>query len=623
MWQLPSPIEINPLEGIEFPLVIRTLLARRGFTDSSKTSEFLSSEKLPNPYEHFKDLGIAVSRLQLACDRKEPIAICGDYDADGMTSTALIMNVLKSLNNKSFAFIPSREKEGYGLNKNMVKNIHSQGINLIITVDNGVNAKEALNYAHSLSIDVIITDHHKLPSPLPKCLALIHPEITPESSSYKSLAGVGIAYLLAKELKLKYTENDKCDIAMDLFCIGTVADMAPLKGANREWLKEGLQKLHLTKCEGLRALLLLINIEREKINTEDIGFQIAPRINAVGRLDEPSLILDLFSEQTPDKAFILARKCDHLNRRRKELCDGIEIEALALLESDQDAIDPFILLAQNHWHQGVIGIVATRIMQKYNRPTTLLTGQGDGLFRASVRGPEGFSIINALDSCSELLEKYGGHPAAGGFTIKAENISKLHIRLINFAKEFFGQNHHMPQLKPEAHLRFEEINFELCNFIDKLEPFGVGNPKPTFWTRCCEVVEYKLLKGKHLKLKLRQDDTLINCIQWNCTSRENLSKYVDIVYQINVNYWENISNIQLDIKGIRSHTERIEIQKANRRYVCELSDNSNLSIENDRGKRLHFQIVQSNSQAKVLPNDQHPYINQLISESMIGFGLQH
>lgn len=382
-WRLPQPIEGDPLASVQLPAPLKAVLYRRGLQIPEQVTRLLSDQPLPPADQHFPELEAALTRLKQACLNKEAVAICGDYDADGMTSTALLMRALEAMGACPQAAIPSRMEDGYGLNTGMVESLHAEGVRLLVTVDNGVAAHDALTKASELGVEVILTDHHTLPSSRPTALALIHPATTPEESPYGCLAGVGLAYVLARALAAELKNPESISTARDLFCIGTVADMAPLTGANRTLLREGLTHLHRSNCPGVQALQQLAGLGDRPLRADDIGFQLAPRINAVGRIGEPSLVVDLLTADDPNRAFELGRQCDALNRQRRELCDAIEAEAVALLESDPSPLPPFLLLAQGHWHHGVIGIVAARLVERYQRPAALLASDGDGRMRIS------------------------------------------------------------------------------------------------------------------------------------------------------------------------------------------------------------------------------------------------
>jgi len=620
-WRLPLPVDENQLINIDLPHCLKVLLIRRGLDLEADVHQFLRPRDLEDPRSHFRDLNQAILRLKAARENKELVAICGDYDADGMTSAALLVKALKEMNIDAIAAIPNRLEEGYGLNTNMVRKLHSKGSKLLITVDNGINAFDAINLATELQIDIVLTDHHEIKASPPSVLALLHPSTTPKASPYRELAGVGLAYILASTLANEFKSVDALRDSLDLFCIGTVADMAPLKGANRQLLIKGLPRLSQTKSEGLRALYKLIGIKTRNIDATMISFQIAPRINAVGRIGNPELILKLFLEEDADKAMDLAKECEELNRQRRELSSGIEEEALAILEADQGALSPFLLLAQNHWHQGVIGIVASKIVERFQRPTALLAGCKDGFFRASVRAPEGFVVNKALEACANKLESYGGHPAAGGFTIKAENIASLHEQLNIFASDWLTVNSDNTLLSPEANITFKEITWDFWSSLQKLEPFGIRNPRPLFWSRGCEVKNKSFLRGGHLKLTLSQQGTELSAIYWRANENNIVPQFLDIAFSINTNVWNQKKSLQLEIKAIRKHEVVSTIRKSDRFYRCFIRNEEEVVIQNKSLEEIKYSNQTPYALKSSLINVESNYIVNLIEESKISLGL--
>lgn len=620
-WQLPRGIDPGDLDEVPLPLPLKALLFRRGLTEPDQVHALLSDSPLPKPDGHFPELDKAVQRLHQACLTAEIVAICGDYDADGMTSTALLLRTLRTLGAEPQAAIPSRMADGYGLNCSMVNELHADGVRLIVTVDNGVAAHEALSRAEDLGIEVVLTDHHTLPKTRPKALALIHPATTPEHSPYRGLAGVGLAYVVARELAERMRQPAAIASARDLFCIGTVADMAPLTGANRTLLKEGLLHLHRSNCPGVRALQQLAGLGDRPLRADDIGFQLAPRINAVGRIGDPQLVVDLLTADDQNSAIELGRQCDSLNRQRRELCDAIEAEALALLESDRDPLPPFLLLAQGHWHHGVIGIVAARLMDRFQRPTALLAADGDGLMRASVRAPEGFAVDKALDHCSALLERHGGHPAAGGFTVKAEHVHRLHEELNGLAQSWIQTRGEGILVAPEALLLLSAINHDLWSALLSLEPFGIGHPAPLFWSRGCKVTSQRLLRGGHLKLTLGQGDCEREAIAWRWQQTQPLPAIVDVAYRISLNRWQGEAKLQLEIQALREHHACLDLHRGLGVYRCTSHDDATVEIENPSGERLSG-LVNSNGVFETEDSRAgHPYVADLIRDACIGLGL--
>ena len=620
-WQLPRGIDPGALDAVPLPLPLKALLFRRGLTEPDQVHALLSDSPLPTPDGHFPELDKAVQRLHQACLTAESVAICGDYDADGMTSTALLLRTLRTLGAEPQAAIPSRMADGYGLNCSMVNELHADGVRLIVTVDNGVAAHEALSRAEDLGIEVVLTDHHTLPKTRPKALALIHPATTPEHSPYRGLAGVGLAYVVARELAERMRQPAAIASARDLFCIGTVADMAPLTGANRTLLREGLLHLHRSNCPGVRALQQLAGLGDRPLRADDIGFQLAPRINAVGRIGDPQLVVDLLTADDQNSAIELGRQCDSLNRQRRELCDAIEAEALALLESDRDPLPPFLLLAQGHWHHGVIGIVAARLMERFQRPTALLAADGDGLMRASVRAPEGFAVDKALDHCTALLERHGGHPAAGGFTVKAEHVHRLHEELNGLAQSWIQTRGEGILVAPEALLSLSAINHDLWSALLSLEPFGIGHPAPLFWSRGCKVISQRLLRGGHLKLTLGQGDCEREAIAWRWQQNQPLPAIVDVAYRISLNRWQGEAKLQLEIQALREHHACLDLHRGLGVYRCTRPDDATVVIENPSGERLSG-LVNSNGVFETEDSRAgHPYVADLIRDACIGLGL--
>ena len=622
LWQLPQPRGVNPLAGLELPLPLRAVLARRGTVTAEDAALWLDPPPLPPLASHFPDLTAAVERLSSACKQGESVAICGDYDADGMTSTALLIRALEPLGAHPIAAIPSRMDDGYGLNTRMVETLHNDGVNLLVTVDNGVAADAALARARELGVEVIITDHHTIPDPPPQALALLHPATTPPQSPYKGLAGVGLAYVLARSLAEALDQPEAITSARDLFCIGTIADMAPLTGANRTWLREGLGNLHRTRCAGLRALQQLSGLEERPLRAVDIGFQLAPRINAVGRLGDPRLVVDLLTEEKPEAAIELARECDGLNRQRRDLCNAIEAEAVALVEADIQPLPAFLLLAQSHWHHGVIGIVAARLMERYQRPAALLAGDGDGLMRASVRAPDGFAVDEALAACADHLDRFGGHPAAGGFTVRAENVAALHDQLNGIAMDWMLKRHQGVVIRPEALLTFDQIDRQLWAALLKLEPFGIGNPAPLFWSRGCEVIEQRQLRGGHLRLRLRQSETCHDAIAWRWNEEAAIPDRIDLAFRLSLNRWQGEERLQLEVEALRAHHPSMEIERMGHRYSCEQVRSSCISMTNPAGESLVVSFGDDGLHQCDDKRASHPYVAGLIEEAAIGLGMQ-
>jgi len=599
-------------DDLGLPQELLAVLRRRGHRQAASLRQLLDPPAAPEAADHFPDLERAVARLAQAARQGEAVAICGDYDADGMTSTALLLGVLERLGARPKAAIPSRASEGYGLNVAMVERLAAEGIRLLITVDNGVAAQEALERAAALAVDVILTDHHSLPPQLPPHLALVHPAVTPADSPFRGLAGVGLAHVLAQALCRRLGSRDGAALALDLFCIGTIADMAPLVGVNRRWLLDGLPRLGHTRLEGLRALQRLAGLEPERLDAESVGFQLAPRINAVGRLGDPLLVVELLTTTDGERALELARACDALNRQRREICGAIEAEAVALVEADGERSAPFLLLAQTHWHHGVIGIVAARLMERYGRPVALLAEEGEGRMRASVRAPRGFAVDQALQACSDLLERHGGHPAAGGFTVRAERVATLQERLNALAQAWLEGSGGGPPVEPEALLRLPRVSRDFWHQLRRLEPFGIAHPAPLFWSSGCRVVQQRLLRGGHLQLELEQDGERRRAIAWRWQGEAVIQGPVDVAYRLRLDQWQGEERLQLDLVALRpSGPGEVVLRRRDRTYWC-CPWEGGVRIRNAAGEE-----VWSNPQEP----QGHPYVASLVQEAAMALGL--
>ncbi len=547
------------------PLLAQVLL-NRGLETPQQVQEFLHPETqvLPSPLEDFEDLPLSLELLINAINRQAPIVICGDYDADGMTSTALLIRALRCLGAKVDYAIPSRMKEGYGINCRMVEEFHAEGVELILTVDNGIAAHEPIARARELGLTVIITDHHEVPPECPNANAILNPKLIPEDSPYRGLAGVGVAYVLATCLaqslgKLRELGNS----LVELFTLGTIADLAPLTGVNRRWVRRGLQRLPNSTLAGVQALIQVAGLSGAKdLKPEAIGFRLGPRINAVGRLADPQIVIELLTTDDPGLALERAMQCEQINLQRQKLCEQIEQEAIAVCEqSPQQAQDDRILVVvQPHWHHGVIGIVASRLVERYGVPVFIGTYEEDdpSKIRGSARSIPEFHIFEALEFCHDLLGKFGGHRAAGGFSMPTENLPALRSRLSEFAHQSLQLEHLKPLVTIDAEATLAQIDFSLFSQIDGLQPCGMGNSAPVFWSANVRVVEQKVIGKGHLKLTLRQEtgaeSRSMAAIAWRWGEYYPLPSHVDVAYRVQTNEWNGEVSLQLELIGLRLPT---------------------------------------------------------------------
>lgn len=609
--------------------LLAQVLINRGIDSLEEVQGFIEPESLilPAPLDEFPDLAASVKLLRETISTGQKIAICGDYDADGMTSTALLLRALRALGANVDYAIPSRMHEGYGINDRIVEEFHAEGVALILTVDNGIAAYGPVARARELGVKVIITDHHDLPPKLPPADAILNPKLIAESSPYRGLAGVGVAYVLAITLAQDLKKvGGLVNPLLELFTLGTIADLAPLTGVNRRWVKRGLRLLPHSQLAGVQALiqvagvqpasaenLPLFNSKSQANNTlkpEDIGFRLGPRINAVGRLADPQIVIELLTTDDRELALKNAMQCEQINQRRQELCQEIEQEAIAWCE--QSAIDlqqqRVLVVVQPGWHHGVIGIVASRLLERYGVPVFIGTFEDEGgetgtIIRGSARGIPEFNVFDGLNFCADLLTKFGGHKAAGGFSMPAKNLEQFRKQLSIFANQCLQQEHLKPLVSVDVRADLAEINLDLYRQIDALEPCGIENKAPVFWTANVCITEQKIVgKGGHVKLTATQDDkgsASLKGIAWRWGEYFPLPRRVDIAYRLRENSFNGKTSVELELLGVRLPASaassrppmfgKVEFDYCDRTYSCSLSPTGSqeeLRIRNSQGQVL-------------------------------------
>ncbi len=547
------------------PLLTQVLI-NRGLTTPEQAVDFLEPERLqlPAPLEEFPDLAASLELLVEAIDTQQAIAICGDYDADGMTSTALLLRALRILGAKVDYTIPSRMTDGYGINSRIVETCYGDGVSLILTVDNGIAAREPIALARQLGLAVIVTDHHDIPPELPPANAILNPKLLPPHSPYRGVAGVGVAYILAVCLaQLLDKTQDLTGPLLELFTLGTIADLAPLTGVNRRWVRRGLGLLPRSRLFGIQALIQVAGLadQSKPLKPEHIGFRLGPRINAVGRISDPQIVIDLLTTDDVGVALERAMQCEQINATRQELCQTIEQEAIAWCEQQQHlgALDlqqeRVLVIVQPNWHHGVIGIVASRLVERYGVPvfTGTYEDEEQKVIRGSARGIPEFDVFEALQSCQDLMEKFGGHRAAGGFSFLAKHLRQVQMRLSHYACQTLEIAWLKPLVKIDVQARLDDISQALYDQIDHLHPCGIENPDPVFWTPNVQVLEQQTVgrNRDHLKLLVSQGNTSIKAIAWRWGDYYPLPSRVDLAYKLKQNEWQGVSTIELELVGVR------------------------------------------------------------------------
>lgn len=532
--------------------LLASILVNRGIIDGEKINVFLNPTRKDfyNPFL-MPDMEIAVKRIVKAIENKEKIMIYGDYDADGITSITVLKKYLNEIGLKTGEYIPNRLNEGYGLNKDAISKIYNDGYKLMITVDCGISGLEEVDYANSLGMEIIITDHHEPAEKLPEAIAVIDAKRKDNKYPFNQLAGVGVVFKLIQaistELKLEEKEYLKY---LDLVCIGTISDIVPLVDENRVIAKLGLKLIEKTKNIGLKTLLNIADLK--KIDSTAISFGVAPRINACGRMGFQEEALQLFLTEDSGEATKIAKRLVQFNQERQAKEKQIFEEVIEKIEKD-DKDKKCIVLAEENWHHGVIGIVASKITEIYYKPSILICLEGDK-GKGSGRSIPGFDLYTALTKCSDYIEKFGGHSMAIGITIKKENFEKLKEAIEKYAQES-NISDIMPIINIDKEINLKNINIEEVKSLELLEPFGEANKMPLFLLRNLKIDSIRALSGgKHLKLTLKQDNNIVDAIGFNMgdLSKEYLlGDKVDVVGTIEINSFGNKENIQINLKDIR------------------------------------------------------------------------
>lgn len=634
---------ITLTDGVETSPLLAQVLMNRGIDTIDRAELFIHPDtaELPSPLTEFPDLEISLDILVAAIANESKIAICGDYDADGMTSTALLLRALSALGADVDYAIPSRMSDGYGINRRIVEEFQAEGVKLIITVDNGISAVAAIARAVELGLQVIITDHHDLPQQLPPAQAILNPKLIAESSIYRGIAGVGVAYLLALALAERLDKPSLSNELLELFTLGTIADLAPLTGINRRLVKQGLQLLPNSQVIGIQALIQMSGTQGavataakaakdNALKPEDIGFRLGPRINAIGRIDDPQIIIELLTTQDMGVALARAIQCEAVNKQRQDMCAQIEREAIELIQAGGYNIHQNRVLVIVHpgWHHGVIGIVASRLVERYGVPVFIGTNEDEHHIRGSARSIPEFDIFGALEHCHDLLGKYGGHHAAGGFSMSAENLAKFQQRLSEFAHQCLKIEHLKHLVKIDAQAPLEAIDAALYEQIDAIHPCGIENPDPVFWTANVRVVEQKVIGKGHLKFTVTTPEFPqgIKAIAWRFGDYYPLPRYLDIAYKLKENNWNNVRSIELEVISVRYPVATGETSIFNyqeRNYSCMVSpDRAQLKISNTQGQTLV--VNKGQKVAELIAEAQlvkcvdltQPYYFQLVKKAM-------
>ena len=543
-WRIADKLDYPNLGN--YPPIVTHLLRQRGIQDDSEADEFLSvSETLfENPFT-LPDIEIAVNRLHNAQLADETVAVYGDFDADGVTGTALLIKALGKFKLNALSYIPHRVDEGHGLNNSAIDILSKKGVKLIITVDCGVTNINEISYAKSLGIDTIVTDHHLTAENLPEAIAIINPHAENSRYRYDHLTGVGMTLKLSQALLQPIYPESWSEGLIELGAIGTITDMAPLSRENRYIVDRGIKDLQKTKSLGLKTLLESTKTPLNTVNAQTIGFTIGPRINAAGRLDHADTALELMLTENPDRAKELVQELDSYNLERRTLTERTLQQSLSHIPAQ---IPPLLLIGQEGFNPGVIGLVAGRISEQFGVPAAVFAVE-NGLIMGSCRSANGFHWSDALTKCDDLLIKYGGHAQAAGFSCFPSNLNELTNRLQSVASEQMEETSSISESVIEAEIQPENLMGKTFEHLSMFEPHGIGNPSPVFLARKVEVLKMTKIgkSGAHFKLSVRTAGVNWDAIAFKQEWVEG-TKFIDLVYSIELDQWQGKNQLRLGIK---------------------------------------------------------------------------
>ncbi|MFD2412324.1 single-stranded-DNA-specific exonuclease RecJ [Paenibacillus rhizoplanae] len=545
--ELARSLSISPL--------LSSLLVQRGMDTAELAQVFMDggAEDRHDPFL-LKGMAEAVPRIQKALQEEEHILVYGDYDADGVSSTALMIYLLRHLGASFDIYIPHRSNEGYGLHNHALDWAVQQGVSLVITVDTGISAYHQIAYATELGIDVIVTDHHEPPELLPEAYALINPKLPDCPYPFKGLAGVGVAYKLAEALLGSEVPEEWCEIA----AIGTVADLMPLLGENRSLVRRGLSSMRNSAFPGIRALLSVGGITMNTVSAVNIAFGMAPRINASGRLDHAGRAVTLLTTEDAAEAEQFAGELDLLNKERQLVVERIVTEATAKLEEriSRSGLPDIIVLADQGWNVGVVGIVASKLLERYYRPVVILDIHPEtGMCKGSARSIPGLDIYAALSSCAGLMDHFGGHPAAAGMSLPQGKLEAFDAALNSYAASILTPEDFVAVTAADGEVSIADLTLQAALELERLAPFGMANPLPRFILRGAVVKETRKMgqEGKHLKLVLQQDKLTIEAVAFGKGPLAELlpdGTVVDVLAELSINEWNGSRKPQLMLQDL-------------------------------------------------------------------------
>lgn len=545
----PSDV-LRPLG--RYPPLMAQLLYNRGIRSAADAEAFLD----PQPHDSGGSAQIpgaeaAVARLVEAVRSGETIAVYGDFDADGVTSSALLVEAFTGLGARPITYIPHRVTEGHGLNLPAVQSLHRQGVGIIVTADCGVSDATEVAAAADLGIDVIITDHHSPPPVLPSAAAVVNPKLPGGPDAYRVLASVGVAFKLCESLYRALGRNLDPSL-LEFVALGTVADVSPMGGENRYLVSEGLKRLNRTERPGLQALLEVADLKPGEVDSESVGYRLGPRINAPGRIDRADASFQLLTASSHEEARALAQGLDSKNTERQKLTRATVAKAREALAGDRD-LPPILILGDADFSAGIVGLVAGLLREEYYRPAVVYQ-RGPNETRASCRSIPEFSVIDALRRCDDLFQRYGGHAQAAGFTMATDRLPELVERLTAIAREELDGKRLHPSIAIDAEIPLGRIDGAAIRAVRQLAPYGVGNPQPTFLSRNVEVLDVRGVgaDGRHLRFKLREGPVVWAAMAFDAPRLpQPAPERIDLVFNLSIDRWDGRERLRLNIVDLR------------------------------------------------------------------------
>jgi single-stranded-DNA-specific exonuclease len=558
-WQMPPLLpesQVSAISGKCLPTLVAQLLCNRGITEPAQIEAFLAAdERLLNDPFLLPDMDKAVARIYHALLSGEAIAIYGDFDADGITATTLLVEGLSSLGGRVVPYIPHRTEEGYGINDAALARLSQQGISLVVTVDCGVTATDEVEEAQQLGLDIVVTDHHTVPPQLPPAIAVVDPKRDDSCYPFADLAGVGVAFKLLQALFHSLGKDSDMTDFLELVALGTVADVVSLLGENRYLVKRGIAALHTTERPGLTELARCAGVPLSGIESETISWVLAPRLNAAGRLDHAGIGYHLLTTRSLEEAQRLASLLERKNAERQRLTQATLVKAREQLSTTGTDL-PLLMVGGEDFHNGVVGVVAGRLVDEFYRPAVVFE-RGEEWSRGSARSIPNFNIIAALSDCGDLLSRFGGHPMAAGFTIATENLDRLRVRLLEIASNQIASFDLGSVIPIDAEVSLSSLSGGTFKMMQQLAPFGCANPYPVFIARGVKVEEYRNVgrEREHLRLKLREDSATWSAISFRMGPRiDEVTPRLDIVFKVEVDLWGGGNTLQLNILDFVSAT---------------------------------------------------------------------